>query len=279
MRIWVLSLLILGGGTSSFMPPDLFLRWEAEEKMQSLLPQTHIQASGMSEPIRTLIIDPGHGGKDPGSVGKVKYEKDITLGVALKLKQELQAHMPEVKVVLTRETDTFISLYQRGEIAQRNQGDFFLSIHCNGLANQHSHGTETYVLGTNRGEENFERIIKENQAILFEDHYADYYGGYDPSSPEADILFSLTNNALRGESMLMAEMVQGQYALQSGRLDRGVKQAPFVVLYMCGMPAVLTEIGFITHPQEEAFLMSEEGQAEIAKGLFKAIANYNVAYR
>ncbi|MEO0472816.1 MAG: N-acetylmuramoyl-L-alanine amidase [Bacteroidota bacterium] len=246
--------------------PIFFLTWSAGPK------PVHHQAFG---PIRTLIIDAGHGGKDPGSVGKLVYEKDITIKVAKKLQQMVNEKMPGVRAVLTRKDDTFIPLHERGKIAQREGGDFFISIHCNGMKYADRHGTETYVLGTNEGQENYERIIQENQSILFEENYLTEYDGFDPNSPEANIFFSLVNNAFRSESFRLADGIQHQYEHSFHRFNRGVKQAPFVVLYMCGMPAVLTEIGFITNPEEEIYLQSEEGQSNIASALFNAVKTYN----
>lgn len=243
------------------------------------IPTPELRDLGLAGPIRTLIIDPGHGGKDPGAVKGSSYEKDVTLGVGLKLRSMVERNLPNVKVVMTRETDDFIPLYERGEIAQDHQGDFFISIHCNGLANEHSHGAETYILGVNKGQENYERIIEENQAVLFEDNFGEYYGGYDPHSAEANILFDLTSDALRSESKHLAEKVQVHYADAKGRLNRGVKQAPFIVLYMCGMPAILTEIGFITNEEEKEFLSSESGQTAIAEGLFRSIEAYNQEFQ
>ncbi|MEZ4825592.1 MAG: N-acetylmuramoyl-L-alanine amidase [Bacteroidia bacterium] len=229
-------------------------------------------------PIRTVIIDAGHGGKDPGAVGERYYEKNITLNVALQLKRILNESMPELNVVLTRDTDKFIALHKRAQIAKDNQGDFFISIHCNALKVKSRYGAETYVLGINEGQENYETIIAENEAILFEDNYADMYGGFDPSSPEGYIYFKLLKNVFRNESTRLAEKMQHQYSSRIGRKDRGVKQAPFVVLYHSGMPAVLTEIGFITNFEEETFLASETGQIYIASCIYRAIKAYNMEF-
>lgn len=231
---------------------------------------------GSGGKIHTLVIDAGHGGKDPGALGRDHYEKDITLAVALQLRRILNREMPEIEVVLTRDSDEFIELKRRGEIAQEAGGDFFISIHCNGLNDRSKYGTETYILGTNPGQESYSRIISENQAILFEENYQEDYGGFDPSSPEGFIYFRLLNNAFREESFRLAEKIQRQFARRLGRKSRGVKQAPFVVLYACGMPAVLSEIGFITNGAEEIFLASEEGQVYVASALYRAIKEYNL---
>jgi len=225
--------------------------------------------------IRTLVIDAGHGGKDPGAVGKHHYEKEITLKVAQQLKRIVEENLPSIRVVLTREDDTFIGLQERATRAIEARGDLFLSIHCNALNNSQISGTESYILGINKGQENYATIIAENEAILFEENYQDVYGGFDPSSPEGFIFFKLLKNAYRQESLRMAELIQYQFTNRLGRKSRGVKQAPFVVLYLSGMPAVLTEIGFITHRDEEAFLGSERGQIYVASALYRAIKTYN----
>ncbi len=226
--------------------------------------------------IHTLVIDAGHGGKDPGALGITHYEKDITLAVALQVKRIMAREMPEIRVVLTRETDEFIELNRRGDIAKRADGDFFISIHCNGMVNKEKMGSETYILGTNPGQESYNRIISENQAILLETDYRSAYGEFNPNSPEGFIFFSLLKNAYREESIRLAEKLQYQFQSRLGRVDRGVKQAPFVVLYACGMPAVLAEIGFITNPAEEAFLASEEGQIYLASAIYRSVKEYNL---
>ncbi|MCI4670552.1 MAG: N-acetylmuramoyl-L-alanine amidase [Bacteroidia bacterium] len=229
-------------------------------------------------PIQTLIIDPGHGGKDPGTVGKRKYEKEIALKVSLLLKDSLKKYFPRMKVLLTRDKDKFIPLHKRGEFAQENQGDFFISIHCNAMKNKARHGVETYVLGLNKGQEGYETVIKENESVLFEENHHEMYGGFDPNSPEAAIYLKLLKDLFRESSLSMAERIQKNMCENLGKNDRGVKQAPFVVLYMCGMPAVLTEIGFMSNLNEESYLISEKGQRAIASNLCKAIVSYNRAY-
>lgn len=226
--------------------------------------------------IKTLVIDAGHGGKDPGAVGKRYYEKDLALKVALELRRIIQENMPEINVVMTRDDDTFIPLHKRGEIAKEAGGDFFISIHCNALENRSKFGTETYVLGVNEGQENYSTIIAENESILFEENYGDMYGGFDPTSPEGFIYFKLLKNVFRTESMRMATKIEGQFKTRLKRHSRGVKQAPFVVLYECGMPAILSEIGFISNYKEETYLASEEGQIYIASSLYRAIKEYNM---
>lgn len=229
-------------------------------------------------PIHTIIIDPGHGGRDPGAVGDEFYEKEITLKVGLALKKLVEKRMPEVKVVMTREKDRFVALHRRASKAQDAGGSVFISIHCNGLSNKETHGAESYVLGTNKGQENYDRVIAENESILFEDNHQEVYGGFDPRTPEGYIYFRLLKDVFRQESTRLAQKIQKQYSRRFGRRDRGVKQAPFVVLYLSGMPAVLTEIGFITNPEEEKFMSSEIGQQYIATCIYRAIRNYNMEF-
>lgn len=226
--------------------------------------------------IKTLVVDAGHGGKDPGALGHDNYEKDIALAVALQVKRIMAREMPEVKVVLTRETDEFIELHRRGQIAKEAGGDFFISIHCNGLEDRSKAGTETYILGTNAGQESYNRIIAENQAILLEEDYRSSYDNFDPTSPEGFIFFSLLKNSYRDESLRLATKIQSQFESRLSRNNRGVKQAPFVVLYACGMPAVLTEMGFITNSEEEAWLSSEEGQISVASAIYRSVKEYNL---
>lgn len=230
-------------------------------------------------PIQTLIIDAGHGGRDPGSVGSRYYEKDLALGIALKLKQVVAEHMPHVQVVMTRGSDRYISLGRRASLAQDYQGDFFVSIHCNGSVKSHVHGSSTYIMGINEGEEEDETLVSENESMMMEDNYRELTGGFEPNSPEAHIYFKLLKNAFRQESLRLADKVQYQYKSRLGRKSYGVKQAPFVVLYMSGMPAVLTETGFITNVEEETFLASENGQTFLANGIYRAIRDYNQEFK
>lgn len=227
-------------------------------------------------PIKTLVIDAGHGGKDPGCLGKNNQEKDIALAVALELRRLIQENLPGIKVVMTRDDDTFIELHRRGEIAQEVGADFFLSIHCNAIASPGIKGAETYILGANPGQESYRTIIAENQSILFEQNHSQLYGGFDPSSPEGFIYFRLINNAFRQESAHFAELIQSYYQTRVERPVRGVKQGPFVVLWRSGTPALLTEIGYLTNPEDEAYLGSENGQLQVASCIFRALKAYNV---
>ncbi len=228
-----------------------------------------------NEGITTLIIDAGHGGHDPGTVGKDNYEKDIALAVSLKVQALIDQHLPGVRVVMTRESDVFVPLHERARIAKENNGDLFLSIHCNSFPLKDRAGSETYVMGINDGQENYARIIAENESILFEKNHQEMYGGFDPSSPEGFIYFRLLKNAYRRESSRLALMVEKHYTNNLKRKSWGVKQAPFLVLYQCGMPAILSEIGFLSNEGDEKLLASDFGQQKIAHSIFEAIKSYN----
>lgn len=228
------------------------------------------------KPIKTLVIDAGHGGKDPGALGHGYKEKDLNLKMALELKRLINENMPEIKVVMTRDTDKFIELSKRGEIAQDAKADFFVSIHCNSVPKNVAspNGTAVYILGVNHGQERYESHIRENEAVVFEANYKDLYGGFDPKSPEGDIFYNVMKNVYRNESMKLASKVEINLK-NAGRGSHGVKQSPFIVLWQSGVPAMLVETGYISHKTEAAFLASTAGQNEIAKSIYKAISSYN----
>ncbi len=224
--------------------------------------------------VRTVVIDPGHGGKDPGAIGAKSKEKDIVLAIALKLGGYIESNFDDVEVIYTRTTDEFIGLNRRAQIANENKADLFISIHCNSAANSRAYGSETFVMGLHRSQENLEVAKKENAAILYEEDYLETYSGYDPNSPEANIIFSMYQNIYLNQSLAMASLIQDQFRDRAGRHDRGVKQAGFLVLYNVTMPGILVEAGFLSNPQEEKYLMSEMGQAHIASAVFRAFRDY-----
>ncbi|TVQ88337.1 MAG: N-acetylmuramoyl-L-alanine amidase [Bacteroidetes bacterium] len=224
--------------------------------------------------VRTVVIDPGHGGRDPGALGAQSKEKDIVLAIALKLGGYIESNFDDVKVIYTRTTDEFVELHRRAQIANENKADLFISIHCNSAANRRAFGAETFVMGLHRSQENLEVARKENAAILYEDNYLETYGGYDPNSPEANIIFSMYQNIYLNQSLTMASLLQDQFRDRAGRHDRGVKQAGFLILYNITMPGILVEAGFLSNPQEEKYLMSEMGQAHIASAIFRAFRDY-----
>lgn len=223
--------------------------------------------------LRTVVIDAGHGGKDPGSIGNLTREKDVVLAIALKLGKYIETKMDDVKVVYTRTTDEFVPLYRRAEIANDIKADLFISIHANGLSKKDAHGTETLVLGLHRAEENFEVAKRENSVIAWEDDMT-RYEGFDPNSPESYIMLALMQSIYFDHSIEFAREIQDQFRERVRRTDRGVKQQGLLVLAQTSMPGVLIETGFVTNPQEERFLMSEEGQDYIASAIFRAFRDY-----
>lgn len=224
--------------------------------------------------VRTVVLDPGHGGHEPGAVGRRVKEKDITLAIALKVGELIKQNLPEVKVIYTRNTDEFVPLHRRAQIANQNQADLFMSIHCNSATNSSAYGTETFVMGLHRNQANLEVARLENASILYEENYLETYDGYDPNSPESNIIFTLFQNAYLEQSLTMASMIQDQFRERARRVDRGVKQAGFLVLYRVTMPAVLIEAGFLSNLREEEFLASQEGQNLIASAIFRAFRDY-----
>ena len=225
------------------------------------------------EKIQTIVIDAGHGGKDTGALGKVTTEKALNLAVALKFGAYIEENMPDVKVIYTRKTDKFIELSERAAIANRNNADVFISIHCNSTeGTTTANGAETYVMGESKNEKNLAVAKKENASILLEDN-TDAYDNFDPNSTEAYILFSLSQSLYQSQSLNIADKVQKQFA-SKGRHDRGVQQAGFLVLWKTAMPSILVELGFINNNKEEQFLNSEKGQTQMALALYRAFEEY-----
>ncbi|MBR1769730.1 MAG: N-acetylmuramoyl-L-alanine amidase [Bacteroidales bacterium] len=221
-----------------------------------------------------VVIDAGHGGNKPGALGTKFKEKDITLAVAIKLGKLINEHLKSVKVYYTRVIDQDIDLYKRSSVANKINADLFLSIHCNSATAKTAGGTETYAMGLGKTESNLEVAKKENAEILTEKGSLENYQGFDLNSPEGDILFSLYQNAYLQNSLDFAAKVQSQYTKNVPMKNRGVHQANFVVLWKAAMPAVLTEIGFISNPKEEEYIGSEYGQWTIAACIFRAICEY-----
>jgi N-acetylmuramoyl-L-alanine amidase len=238
---------------------------------------TVISASGFdlkNEKNWVIVIDAGHGGKDPGAVGSTSVEKNITLPIALKTGEYIEQNIKNVTVIYTRKNDTFVEVKERANIANRNNADLFISIHANWAGSKNIHGTETFIMGLAKDEQNLEVAIKENEVILLENDYSTKYEGFDPKSPESYVMFTLMQNIFQEQSTGLASKIQTQYKVNNARIDRGVKQAGFWVLFMTTMPSVLTETGFITNPAEEKYLNSKDGQNYIATSLFKACSDY-----
>lgn len=230
------------------------------------------------EKITTLVIDAGHGGKDSGAVGKTSKEKDIALAVALKVGNLVKKNLPDVKVIYTRSTDVFIPLIDRANIANKNNADVFISIHCNAAENTKAYGTETFVMGEHKNQANLEVAKRENSAILLEDDSDNTYGGFDPNSPESYILLSLQQNEFQAQSINLAAKIQDKYANTLKRHNRGVQQAGFLVLVRTAMTSILTEIGFISNLEEEKYIKSETGQNNIAESIYQAFKEFKNEY-
>jgi len=231
-----------------------------------------------STKFRTVVIDAGHGGKDPGALGKTAREKDVVLAIALKVGNYIEKYLPDVKVIYTRKTDTFIPLYKRAEIANKNDADLFISIHANYISNPKIQGVETFALGPARSDENLEVAKKENSVIVMEDAYNTKYEGFDPNSSESYILFEYMQSTYLEQSTLMASLIQKQFRERAGRKDRGVKQAGFLVLRNITHPSVLVEVGFLSNKAEEKYLTSSTGQTYIASAIFRAVRDFKKQY-
>ena len=225
--------------------------------------------------LKTLVIDPGHGGRDPGTSGRFSREKHLTLGISKILGDLLRSAYPDLKIIYTRTDDTFVPLHVRASIANKNQADLFLSIHCNYMPNaSHIRGTETYVMGLHTTDYNLEVAKRENASILLEENYDNNYGGYDPNSPEGHIILSMFQNAFLEQSISFADKLENRFAQSGNRHSRGVKQAGFAVLKSTTMPSVLVETGFLSNSDEEKFLTTPSGQETIARSIAEAFIEY-----
>lgn len=240
-------------------------------------PSDFIKAEGDPVPfnkITTIVIDPGHGGHDPGALGMRAKEKDIVLRIALKLGKYIEDNLPDVKVIYTRNKDVFIPLFERADIANRNKADLFISIHANASPKKYIYGSETYVMGEDKNDQNFEVAKAENSVILMEEDYTTKYEGFDPNSIESYIIFNLVQQTHLNQSLNIAGKIQNQFREKARRTDRGVKQAGFLVLWRTSMPSILVESGYISHPDEEKFLNSDVGQDYLASAIFRAFRDY-----
>lgn len=236
--------------------------------------------------VRTVVIDAGHGGYDFGCLGSNAKEKNIALAISLKLGELIEKTYPDVRVVFTRKTDVFVELHERAGIANRAKADLFICIHCNSACvrersgketcNEATHGPETYVMGLHKTDENLNVSRRENASVLYEKDYKTKYDGFDPNSAEANIIFTLFQNAFMSQSISFASKIQNEFEEYAGRKNRGVKQAGFLVLYRTTMPSVLVETGFLTNNSEEKYLLSEKGQGEVATSIFRAFKEYKI---
>ena len=227
----------------------------------------------------TLVIDAGHGGHDAGALGTFSKEKNINLNVALAFGRLVENNCPGVNVIYTRKTDVFIPLHQRADIANRNKADLFISIHTNALPKgAKAMGLETYTLGMHRASDNFDVAKRENSVILIEKDYKQHYEGFDPSSSESYIMFEFLQDKNMAQSVELAKMVQKRTCAAAARPNKGVKQAGFLVLRETSMPSCLIELGFISTPSEEQFLNSDEGIANMGRGIYQAFCDYLAKY-
>jgi len=223
----------------------------------------------------TLVIDAGHGGKDPGTLGKYSKEKTINLNVALAFGRYVEQNCPDVKVIYTRKTDVFIPLHERAAIANRNKADVFISIHTNSVASRKPiSGLETYTMGMRRSDEKLSAAMRENEVVLIEDNFQQHYSGFDPRSPESYIIFDMINDANMLESINLAKKIQKSVCRTASRPDKGVKQDAFLVLRETSMPACLIELGYITTASEETYLNNKKNIDALGRGIYQAFVDY-----
>ncbi len=238
------------------------------EKTFALTPNTN-----NTKPL-IVVIDPGHGGKDPGAVSKGVREKDVVLAIGKKLGQYINESFPDVKVIYTRNTDVFVPLIDRSKIANKNKADLFISIHANFCGTPSTRGTETFCLGVARSDDNLDVAKKENSVILLEEDYSVTYEGFDPNSYESYIMFEMAQETYMKQSLSFADAIQNQFKNNLESSNRGVKQAGFLVLRLSSMPSVLIETGFLSNASEAKYLSSEAGQQTIAQSVFEAFKHF-----
>lgn len=226
--------------------------------------------------VKTLVLDAGHGGHDSGALGKEAIEKDLTLKYTLLLGKKIEAAFPEIRIVYTREDDTFIGLQERAQIANRENADLFISIHCNAMPKVGCsyHGSETYVMGTHRAHDNLAIVERENASIFLENDYKTTYAHLRPGSAEVKVLNSISQSFNLQQAIHFANLIESEFSQTRKFRSNGVKQAGFLVLRATSMPSVLIETGYLTHDKEEQYMMSEEGVEEIVHGIFKAFCSY-----
>jgi len=228
--------------------------------------------------IKKIVIDAGHGGKDPGATIGKSYEKDIVLDVALKTGKLIKKMYPDIQVIYTRDCDVFVPLMDRADIANKQKADLFISIHANICSTESTSGSETYILGQHRSQENLDVAKLENSVILLEDDYSTRYEGFDPNSAESYIMFELIQNEFLEQSRLFADKVQNHFISHAKRKDRGVRQAGFLVLRKTAMPSVLIELGFMSNKTEIDFMEKEMGKTQLAESIVKAFSEYKLRF-
>ena len=233
-------------------------------------------------PKLVVVLDAGHGGKDPGNLGTGRYtqtEKDVTLDVTLQLGSYIEENLSEVKVLYTRKDDSFPALRDRVRIANEAQADLFISIHCDAFDGSGPKGSSTYVMGMHKSEESLRVAMRENASMFKEEGYEQNYDGFDPNDPDTYIALSLRQNVNLDASLTLGAAIQKQFKERVGRRDRGVKQAGFYVISYTTMPSTLVELGFLTNPEEEDFLHSETGKSYLASAIYRAFRDTYLASR
>ena len=241
------------------------------------LGSTNLCCNAVTPPpaVFTVVIDAGHGGKDAGAVGRISKEKNINLKVALAFGQLIESNCSDVKVIYTRKTDVFIPLDRRAEIANKAKADLFISIHTNALAGgKIARGAETYTLGMARAQANLDVAKRENSVILVENNYEERYQGFNPRSAESYIMFEVMQDKYMEQSVHLAKHIQHQFKTTASRPDKGVHQAGFLVLRNTSMPSVLVELGYISTPDEEAYLNTNRGIEQMSLSIYRAFLNY-----
>ncbi|MDR0954636.1 MAG: N-acetylmuramoyl-L-alanine amidase [Rikenellaceae bacterium] len=237
--------------------------------------QAPAQTVGSGYQMKKIVLDPGHGGRLPGAVAGGIREKDVVLAVALRVGQLLNENLPDVEVIYTRKTDVNVELQERGDIANRNKADLFISIHADAAESRSATGSSTWVMGLSREQSNLQLAMRENSVITYEEDYQTKYEGFDPADPASYIMFSLMQSTHIDQSVEFAALCQKYYKQHTTiPTSRGVRQSGFLVLHRTTMPSVLTEIGFLTNASDRAFMTTQEGQEKIARSIFNAISEY-----
>lgn len=226
----------------------------------------------------TVVIDAGHGGHDPGAVGRLVQEKKLNLDVSLLLGRMIEQQYPDVKVHYTRKTDVYLTLQERANIVNKKNADLFICIHTNASESREAKGAETFVLGIDKMQSNLSVAMRENAVMLLEENYETNYQGFDPNSIDSYIMFALMQDQYIDQSLQYATLVQQQFCGTLNRADRGVRQAGFWVLHKSACPSVLVEMGFISNTEEEKYLASDKGKNEIAQAMFDAFVSYKTSY-
>jgi len=232
------------------------------------------KVANVDPPLKTIVIDAGHGGKDSGCLGHHSQEKHIALDISLMLGEHIKSNFPDIKVIYTRTTDVFVPLNLRAKVANKNNADLFISIHCNSFPQSNVRGTETYVMGLHKAEENLKTAKRENASLQFEEDYDPAYDDFDPESPEGHIFLSMYQNENLDNSIAIAAEIEHAFSQSELSKSRGVKQAGFYVLRKATMPSILVETGYLTNSHDEKFLRSNNGKRKVVEAIVNGLARY-----